>query len=273
MNILKNEQPGQPGCGACRTDGEGPFPFTMAFQPIVQASGVYAYEALVRGPAGESAGSILAQVNDSNRYAFDQACRVKAIELAAALSPSAPQHISINFMPGAVYRAETCIRKTLETAQRVGMPLQNIIFEVTEGEHVVDRSHLIGIFREYRKHGLQTAIDDFGAGYAGLELLAAFQPDIVKMDMALVRDIDQRAPSRVIARAIVSICRELGIQLIAEGIETRAEFDVLQDLGIEIFQGYLFAKPRLEAFAPAAWPNDSAVAAKTMPEVLAARTL
>ena len=232
----------------------------MAFQPIMQASGVFAHEALVRGPAGESAGSILAQVNAANMYAFDQACRVKAIELAAELSPSAPPRISINFMPGAVYRAETCIRKTLETAERVGMPLQNIIFEVTEGERVTDRDHLIGIFREYRKHGLQTAIDDFGAGYAGLELLAAFQPEIVKLDMALVRGIDQRPPSRAIARAIVSLCHELGIQLIAEGIETRGEFTVLQDLGIELFQGYLFAKPRLEAFAPAAWPNDAAPA-------------
>ncbi len=247
------------GCGACRVDEEAPLPFTMAFQPIVHSAGVFAYEALVRGPQGESAASVLAQVNTGNMYAFDQACRVRAIEMAAALSPGVPQTVSINFIPGAVYRPENCIRKTLETAQRVGMPLTQIIFEVTEGERITDRQHLINIFREYRKHGLQTAIDDFGAGYAGLDLLAEFQPDILKLDMAIIRDIDKRPASRAITKAVVSICHDLGIQLIAEGIETKAEFEVLLDLGIELFQGYLFAKPKLETFAPASWPNADAL--------------
>ncbi len=224
----------------------------MAFQPIVHASGIFAYEAPVRGPAGESAGSILAKVNGSNMYAFDQACRVKAIEMAAQLSPKHPQRVSINFMPGAVYRPETCIRRTLETAERVGVSLSNIIFEITEGERVTDRAHLISIFREYRKHGLQTAIDDFGAGYAGLDLLAEFQPDILKLDMVLVRGINQRAASRAIVRSVASMCRELGIRLIAEGVETPAELATLQNLGVEFFQGYLFARPQLEQFGPAA---------------------
>jgi len=259
LTILENgDTSGRVRCGACRVDEEAPLPFTMAFQPIVHAAGVFAYEALVRGPQGESAASVLAQVNAGNMYAFDQACRVRAIEMAAALSPGIPQSVSINFIPGAVYQPENCIRKTLETASRVGMPLTQIIFEVTEGERITDRQHLINIFHEYRKHGLQTAIDDFGAGYAGLDLLAEFQPDILKLDMAIIRDIDKRAASRAITKAVVSICNDLGIRLIAEGIETKAEFDVLLDLGIEFFQGYLFAKPRLESFAPAAWPNDNA---------------
>ena len=255
MHILSNGGAPHAQCGACKLDGEAPFPFTMAFQPIVHASGVFAHEALVRGPAGESAGSVLGQVNDSNRYAFDQACRVKAIEMSARLSPDAPQRVSINFMPGAVYRPETCIRKTLETATRMDVALSNIIFEVTEGEQVGNRDHLVTIFREYQKHGLQTAIDDFGAGYAGLGLLAEFQPDIVKLDMALVRDLDHRPASRAIVRAVVSLCQELGIRLIAEGIESPGELVALQDLGVELFQGYLFAKPRFEAFADPALPG------------------
>ncbi len=251
-----------PGSSAARTgrsfhapENDAPFPFTMAFQPIVHASGVFAYEALVRGPSGESAGSILARVNESNRYAFDQACRVKAIELTARLSANHPQHVSINFMPGAVYSPEACIRRTLETAERVGIALTSIIFEITEGERVADPAYLSGVFREYRRHGLRTAIDDFGAAYAGLDLLAEFQPDILKLDMALIRNIDQRPASRAVVRAIVSICRELGIQLIAEGVETLQEFGALQNLGIELFQGYLFARPQLERFVPAAFPG------------------
>ncbi len=261
MNVLQNQS-----CGACRSGEQSPFPFTMAFQPIVSKDGVFAYEALVRGPEGQSAGSILAQVNSTNMYAFDQACRVRAIEMAAALSPEDPRTVSINFIPGAVYKPETCIRKTLETADRVGTPLTRIIFEVTESEQVSDRAHLVNIFREYRKHGLQTAIDDFGAGFAGLDLLAEFQPDIVKLDMRIIRDIDTRPASRAILRAVASLCRELGIRLIAEGIETRAEFDVLLDYGIELFQGYLFAKPQLETFASAAWPGQPAPAPQFMIE-------
>ncbi len=257
MNILGVDPKKNLGCGACRLDDEAPFPFTMAFQPIVQASGVFAYEALVRGPAGESAGTVLSQVNEKNRYAFDQACRVKAIELTARLSAGVPRRVSINFMPGAVYRPETCIRKTLETAARVSVALSDIIFEVTEGERVTDRKHLISIFREYRRHGLQTAIDDFGAGFAGLDLLSDFQPDILKLDMAIVRGIENRPASRAIVRAVVSLCRELGIRLVAEGVETRTEFTVLEDLGVELFQGYLFAKPTLEALIPVALFGDA----------------
>ncbi len=253
MHVLNSGTQPTNNCGQCRTDAHELFPFTMAFQPIVGVQGVFAHEALVRGPQGQGAGTILAQVNGDNMYSFDQACRVKAIEMAAELGGSGSS-VSINFIPGAVYRPEACIRKTLETASRVGLPLTRIIFEVTEGEQVKDRAHLVNIFREYRKHGLQTAIDDFGAGYAGLDLLAEFQPDIVKLDMKIVRGIDTRPASRAITRAATAMCAELGIRLIAEGIETREEFAALRDLGVELFQGYLFGKPKLEAFEAPLWP-------------------
>ena len=85
-----------------------------------------------------------------------------------------------------------------------------------------------------------------GAGFAGLNLLADFQPDIVKLDMALVRGIDHDVPRRTIVSAVVSICRQLGIEVIAEGIETRDEAQCLADLGIRLMQGYWFARPQFE---------------------------
>ena len=93
----------------------------MAFQPIVDVTRrqVFAHEALVRGINGESAGSLLAKVTTENLYAFDQSCRIKAVELAARLQ--VPAMVSINFMPNAVYQAETCIRATLEAAQRFSL--------------------------------------------------------------------------------------------------------------------------------------------------------
>ena len=102
--------------------------------------------------------------------------------------------LSINFLPNAVYRPEACIRSALAAARKSNLPTERIIFEVTESEQVMDRPHLVNIFREYQRFGFHTAIDDFGAGYAGLNLLAEFQPSILKIDMDLVRNIDRSAP-------------------------------------------------------------------------------
>lgn len=241
-------------CRDCR-DGAGlDFAFSMAFQPIVnlRTRSIHAYEALVRGPENEGAASILDRVNDSNRYRFDQTCRVKAIELAARLGlhRQADCLLRINFLPNAVYRPETCIRATLEAAAEFDFPTERIVFEVTEGERVRDEAHLQGIFREYRRHGFSTAIDDFGAGYAGLNLLAEFQPDIIKLDMALTRNIDRDRARRAIVAGVLLTCNELGIRAVAEGVETAAELAALQDLGIELVQGYLLGRPAFEQLLP-----------------------
>lgn len=231
----------------------------MAFQPIVdiRRRTVYAYEALVRGNEGQGAGWVLEQVNNGNRYRFDQSCRVKAIELAASLGlldrPDCKLHI--NFLPNAVYRPETCIRATLEAAKEAGMPTERLVFEVTEGEQVQDEAHLQGIFTEYRRQGFLTAIDDFGAGYSGLNLLANYQPDIIKLDMALTRGIGHDRVRRSIVSGVLLVCRELGIRPIAEGVETREELDALADLGIELVQGYLLGRPEFEQLPEPSWPD------------------
>ena len=110
-------------CQGCR-DGEPlPFAFTMAFQPIVDlACGqIWGYEALVRGPTGESAASILAQVTEQTLYKFDQACRVRAIELAGSMLPrDGDVMLSINFMPNAVYEPAACIRARLKPLDEPG---------------------------------------------------------------------------------------------------------------------------------------------------------
>lgn len=237
------------GCAECRNlDGLG-FEFTMAFQPIfnVRTQQPFAYEALVRGLNGESAASILGRVNDGNRYRFDQACRVKAIELAAGLGllDKPDCLLSINFLPNAVYRPETCVRATLEAAHEFGFPLERLMFEVTEGEQVVDPDHLKSIFQEYERQGFTTAIDDFGAGYSGLNFLAMFQPQVLKIDMALTRAIDRDPVRQAIVEGIVLVAGRLGITLVAEGIETPEECAALLGLGIELMQGYLFARPTI----------------------------
>lgn len=233
-------------CGKAERLG---FQFDYAYQPIVDVDRrtVFAHEALVRGPNGEGAMSVLSQVNEQNRYRFDQACRVKAIKGASLLR--IPELISINFLPNAIYKPELCIRTTLEAAKTHNFPLEHIIFEVTEGERIDDGPWFAEILREYKRCGFKTAIDDFGAGYAGLKLLADFQPDIIKIDMDLIRNVDSSPARQAIVRGLVRLCEEMKIQVIAEGIETVAERDFLYGEGIHLMQGYLFAKPAFRAVA------------------------
>ena len=153
------------------------------------------------------------------------------------------EYVSINFLPNAIYKPEVCIRTTLAAAETHNFPVDRIIFEVTEGERIDDGPWFAQILREYKRCGFKTAIDDFGAGYAGMKLLSDFQPDIIKIDMDLIRNVDTNRPRQAIVRSLVRLCEELGIPVVAEGIETAGERDFLHDAGIRLMQGYLFAKP------------------------------
>lgn len=220
---------------------------SIAFQPIVNTynQSVFGYEALVRGLNNEGAELVLSQLNDSNRFQFDQATKIKAIQLAKKLSLQGM--LSINISPNSVYKPEVCIPKTLETASKLEFPTNRIMFEITEKEKITDNSLLREIFTECKKHSITTAIDDFGAGYAGLNLLADWQPDIIKLDMCLTRNIDSDKIRRTLVLGIISICKELDIKIIAEGIETKDEYLTLADMGINLFQGFMFAHPSFES--------------------------
>ena len=248
-------------CTGCRDGAELGFEISMAFQPIVdiKSGEPFAYEALVRGPAGESAYSVLSQVTEANRYAFDQRCRVAAIEGAVAAGLlETPARLSINFLPNAVYSPMACIQLTLKTAAATGFPVDRLIFEFTENERMVDTAHVHGIIETYRRLGFATAIDDFGSGHSGLGLLANLQTDFVKLDMDLIRGIDASLPRRMIVEGIVRMCEGLDVTLIAEGIETEAEFATLQALGIRYMQGYLLARPGFECLPAYELPSTSA---------------
>lgn len=233
-------------CANCNDENTLDFDFTMAFQPIIncQTREIYGHEALVRGLNNESAYSIISKVNEDNRYMFDQLCRVKAIALASKLKLDSM--LSINFLPNAVYKPERCIMTTLEAAKKYGFPTENIMFEFTEVEKIEDSAHVKRVIEYYNALGFKTAIDDFGSGYAGLGLLADFQTDIVKIDMELIRNIERDTSRQTIVKHSINMLVELGITPLAEGIETREEMQWLKDAGIELMQGYYFAKPGFE---------------------------
>ncbi|MEH6562418.1 MAG: EAL domain-containing protein [Marinobacter sp.] len=241
-------------CEQCAC-GEGlDFSFTFAFQPIVDVINktVYAYEALVRGPEGEGAPSILGKVTEQNRYAFDQICRVKAVKLASRLGMST--RLSINFMPNAVYKAEYCIRTTLAAAKTYNFDTSKIIFELTEGEDLTSVEHLVAIIDAYQEMGFSTAIDDFGAGYSRYNIMMASPPDLLKLDMTLVRNIHQEPNKQAVVAGIITMMKQLGGAIVAEGVETEEEYYWLRSQGITLYQGYLFARPGFECLPEPYYP-------------------
>lgn len=236
----------QQTCMDCLSGQSLGFEIRMAFQPIIHWPNreISGYEALVRGPNGEGAAWVFERINESNKYYFDQACRVKAIETASKLGLD--KMLSINFLPNAVYNPETCIRATIEAADIYGFDIHKIMFEVTEGEQIVDRAKLMRIFDSYAKRGFITAIDDFGSGFADLSWLEALRPQVLKLDMSLIRNIDVDVGKQSVVADIQRHCLAFNTKVLAEGIESEGELNYLFATGIEYFQGYYFAKPQLE---------------------------
>lgn len=223
--------------------------FSFAFQPIVDATTreVISFEALVRGPHGEPSSEVFARVHPEDLYRFDQACRLKAIRLAAQLNLRTS--LNLNFFPNGVEGSSQFLWDTLQASKQAGFPVERLVFEVTETEYLQHRGEVDGMFDKYAALGFQTAIDDFGTGFAGLRRLAEYQPNYVKLDRDLVAEVNEHHVKQVIVRGIRDICCQLSITPVAEGVETAAEYRWLMRAGIHIFQGYYFAQPAFEALA------------------------
>jgi EAL domain-containing protein (putative c-di-GMP-specific phosphodiesterase class I) len=223
--------------------------FSFAFQPIVDTElrEVFAYEALIRGPANEPAGTVFNAIESSHLHAFDRSARAQAIVMAASLGLRVG--LSLNFLPRALETLPDAISSTFDAVRRAGLSPRRIYLEVTENELIGDAAKFSETLGQCRTAGMRLAIDDFGSGYSGLNLLADFQPDVLKIDMNLVRDIDSKGPRQAIVRAVIQACADLGIEVIAEGAETNAEYRWFKRTGVKLFQGYLFGRPTFESLS------------------------
>jgi EAL domain-containing protein (putative c-di-GMP-specific phosphodiesterase class I) len=229
------------------TKGEIGFEFSFAFQPIVDIRNreIISYEALVRGPHGEPSASVFAQVPRCSFPRFDEICRRKAIYLASRLK--IPNRLNLNlFVPG-IYEVDMNITATFRASIQSGIPVENIVFEVLETENLTDQRNLLKYLQIIQDFGFKTAIDDFGVGYSGLKLLVEYQPNYIKLDRELISNIDQDFVKQSIFSGIRQICKPLSIEIIAEGVETINEYHWLFEAGVNIFQGFYFARPAFEA--------------------------
>jgi EAL domain-containing protein (putative c-di-GMP-specific phosphodiesterase class I) len=231
--------------------------FSFAFQPIADAPAraVVAWEALIRGPWDEPAWQVLNQVAPTRLHLFDQFARSQAIALSTRLCLERPLHL--NFMPRSLFTFPNAVLSTIEAANEAHLPLERIVLEVPESDVIDDRPRFVGLMNEYRNLGIGLAIDDFGAAYASLSVLADLEPDQVKLDMRLIRGIERHPPRQTIVRAVLEACADLHIHVIAEGVETLGEYTWLAAQNIRLFQGYLFAKPAFESFPAVNFPGSA----------------
>lgn len=223
--------------------------YRFAFQPIlhVPTRSIFSYEALLRGPAGEPAEAVLKQVSPQHAPAIHEQSRIAALETAARLGLAT--RINLNFLPSDIGFSPTAVTSILAAASRCDIRPGQIVLEILESDIIRNYGDFTTTMNEYRSSGLTFAIDDFGSGYAGLNLLAEFQPDLVKIDMHLVRGIESNGPRQAIVRGVVRACLDLGIDIIAEGVETLGEYGWFRGEGIDLFQGFLFARPEFEVLA------------------------
>ena len=241
--------------------------FQIFLQPIVdlKRASIFAYEALCRGLDGESYPELVGKIDPNLVSRFDERIMIRALRLAAALRlESIGAKISLNMGP----TAEVDLAHLLREAKRLEIKPSSIVIELTEGVRM-DQAKLVRIVAAHRAAGVVVALDDFGGGYAGLNILATCVPDVLKIDSGLIRNIHSSPLKKTIVGAFAEVCRVLNVDIVAEGVETIAEVDALHCLGIYLMQGYFFARPQARQTAAINFPRKyrNTVLAKGWPKI------
>ena len=212
----------------------------LVYQPIFRAAdgGVYGYEALVRTSEPRL---------PHPHVLFDVAERLKRVhELGGLIRGSVADFLDRGLIPIAfvnVHPLELSDDTLLLPDAPLSRHARSVVLEITERQPIDGVPGLPARIKTLRQLGYRLAIDDLGAGYAGLTTFAVLEPDVVKLDMALVHGCDQEPVKQQLIRSMTSLCKELGAMVVAEGIETEAERDTVVSLGCDLLQGFLLGRP------------------------------
>lgn len=230
--------------------------FRSAYQPIVSLADrqVVGFEALLRARTVDGVDLPPAPLFGHAERAgwsprLDRIGRTTALRGAAGWLGD--RSLFVNFIPTSIYNPKVCLATTEIAAQQAGIPLAQVVFEVTESERVTDIKHLQRIFDYYRERGCRVALDDLGAGYSSLEVLVRLKPDVVKLDRTLIEHLPDPTSTAVVS-AVVGITHAYGGLVLAEGVETEVQSSVAHELGADLGQGWLYGRPEFPAAAVAA---------------------
>lgn len=220
---------------------------TCHYQPIIKANGdIFAYEILSRFIDEEDENTLLSPFNvftaakkRGRLYALDRLCRLTAVRHAVSIKEKA----FINFIPTSIYSPEHCLKSTTSLANELGINPKQFVFEVVETEKVDDLDHLKSILKYYRDRGFQYALDDVGEGFSTFEMLKEIKPQYMKLDMKYVQGVASDSYKQDMASKFLKAGNQVDAIPLAEGVETKEDFDWLKQQGFQLFQGYLFGKP------------------------------
>jgi len=217
------------------------------YQPIVslRTGDIKGYESLARGPEGTIYEFPLQLFAAADKYKclleMEDLCNSLAI--ANAVNGLGKNYLFLNINPIVLNSVNYHRGHIQEILRKNGIDFSNVVLELTERNQVENYANLREALRYYRNQGFLIAIDDAGAGYSSLQAIAELNPEFVKMDMSLVRDIDKIPIKRAMMETFVDFCSKINAHIIAEGIETIEELRVLSNSGCEYGQGFLLASP------------------------------
>jgi EAL domain-containing protein (putative c-di-GMP-specific phosphodiesterase class I) len=222
---------------------------TLHFQPIVHAASRarFGYEALLRSSDKSlpHPGAILDAAERLERTAtLGRNVRAQAARVIA----SAPIERGLMFVN--LHLLDLFDKQLLSPFAPLSKVASRVVLEITERTSVEGRIDLRYRVAELRELGFRIAIDDLGGGHARMGTFSPLDTDFVKLDMSLVRDVDKHQMKQRLIRSVTQLCREQGIQVIGEGVETEAELEVLVDLGCDLLQGYVIARPGMPFVDP-----------------------
>ncbi|MHB9094539.1 MAG: EAL domain-containing protein [Eubacteriales bacterium] len=219
----------------------------ILYQPLVSlyTGQVFGYEALSRGPEGsplESPTTLFDfAANLGFLYQLDNLSREKAIEGMSEFLPN--QKLFLNIEPEIIADPLFSAGRTVALLERYNLTPRDVVFEITERTSIKDFNKFRRVLEHYRKQGFMVAIDDVGAGYSSLQSIAELHPDFIKIDMSLIKGIDNHPIKKALIETFVNFAQKINSELIAEGIETAEEFTTLVKMGIHYGQGYFLARP------------------------------
>ncbi|OSQ37221.1 EAL domain-containing protein [Thalassospira mesophila] len=227
------------------------------FQPIFAIDNLsvpHAHECLIRAVDDEggmiSPDRLFGAAKSADLlFQLDRAARAANVRNAFA---AGIDNVFINFTPSSIYDPNSCLRSTIQVVNECGFDRSKVVFEVIETDKVSSVSHLRGILESYRASGFRVALDDVGSGYSTLNMLSQLRPDIIKIDRELIDGVDQDIYKQAIVSKLIDLAKQIGIEVVAEGIERQQELDFLIDRGVDFVQGFLLGRPAAKRFEAAA---------------------
>lgn len=189
---------------------------------------------------------MFAAIAAEDRYRFDLESKAYAFALAGQL-PLGKHQLAINLLPGSLYHHPDAVGWLMDSLLAAGLRPDQVLIEVTETEVITCFDQFRKVLKALRVAGMKLAIDDFGAGYSGLSLLTRFQPDKIKVDAELVRDIHISGTKQAIVASVVRCCEDLGITVVAEGVETPRSGAGCSRWAFACFRAFSFPDPALTA--------------------------